>query len=85
MPTQHEMANRWVGGAMKQVRETGESQTSKDWGYGDRKRSVTIASYDQANQTYTAYLLCWGFPEREVSGKWDHVFPECVEALAGAG
>jgi len=85
MPTQHEMARFWVGGAMKQVRETREPQQSKDWGYGDRKRCVTILSFDSQTARYEAALLCWGFPERIVTGRWELVFCECVEALAGAG
>lgn len=85
MPTQHEMAQYWVGGAMKRCRESGEPQQSKDWGYGDRKRCVTILAFDAQTGLYEAAMLCWGFRERVVIGRWEHVFCECVDALAGAG
>lgn len=66
-------------------KETGEPQQSKDWGYGDRKRVVTIGAYDASTDLYTVYLLCWGFPEKTITGKWTSVFIEAADVLANAG
>lgn len=85
MATQMDMAKRWVGAALNRCKETGQPQQSKDWGYGDRKRVVTIGAYDANTDVYTVYLLCWGFPEKTITGKWADVFPEAADVLANAG
>lgn len=85
MPTQMEMAKLWVGAALKRCKETGEPQQSKDWGYGDRKRVVTIGAYDASTGLYTVHLLCWGFPEKTITDKWASVFIEASDVLANAG
>jgi hypothetical protein len=85
MATQMERANAWVAGALKRCRETGQPQQSKDWGSGQRARSVTIMAYDATTMQYTVSLLAWGHEERTITGSAMDVHTEAAGVLADAG